>query len=205
MALNINGIYTGEIHPTVSVAGCINIYENVFPNPKQVISLVENEVDSKEIYWERASTIGAGVRQDKRTNYMLGISHFSDIADNGVCQSIHNQFKLLIDAACIPYCRKYNIEENLTHEPYSMLKYSDGEEYIAHYDGNVKSGRTISTIAYLNDDYEGGELEFPYHGVKIKPQAGMLIVFPSNFAYSHIAHPVTSGTKYAIVTWLREV
>jgi predicted 2-oxoglutarate/Fe(II)-dependent dioxygenase YbiX len=32
----------------------------------------------------------------------------------------------------------------------------------------------------------------------------MLILFPSNYAYSHIAHPVTSGTKYAMVTWIRD-
>jgi predicted 2-oxoglutarate/Fe(II)-dependent dioxygenase YbiX len=167
--------------------------------------MIEREVSNQEIYWERAATIGAGVHQNNRTNYMLGVSHFSNVANNGICQSLHNQFKFLIDAACIPYCREFGIEESLAHEPYTMLKYSQGEEYTAHYDGNVKSGRTISTIAYLNDNYEGGELEFPYHGIKIKPQAGMLIVFPSNFSYAHIAHPVTSGTKYALVTWLREV
>lgn len=205
MAININGIYTGSLQPTVCVAGCINIYENAYPNPDAAISLIEKESLNREIYWERATTTGSGVRQNLRTNYMLGISYFSEIADNAACQSIHNQFKLLIDAACVPYCNKYRIEENLVHEPYSMLKYSNGEEYVAHYDGNVKSGRTLSVLAYLNDDYEGGELEFPNHGVKIKPQKGMLIVFPSNFSYAHIAHPVTLGTKYALVTWLREV
>jgi|TARA_R110002153_G_scaffold146590_2_gene297907 Rps23 Pro-64 3,4-dihydroxylase Tpa1-like proline 4-hydroxylase len=205
MAININGIYTGELHPTAIIAGCINVYENAFPNPVGAISLIEKEVQKQDIYWERASTVGAGVHQNKRTNYMLGISYFSDIADNAACQSVHNQFKLLIDAACISYCKKYGIEENLAHESYSMLKYSHGESYNAHYDGNVKSGRTISTITYLNDDYEGGELEFPYHNIKIKPQAGMLIVFPSNFSYAHVAHPVTQGTKYALVTWLDEI
>ena len=205
MAVNINGIYVGELEPTVSIAGCINIYEKAFPNPLQAIAMIENEVENRNIYWERATTIGSGVNQNQRTNYMLGLSYFSDVANNSICQNLHNQFKLLIDAACIPYCRQYGLHESLAHESYSMLKYSDGEEYVAHYDGNVKSGRTISTITYLNDDYEGGELEFPHHGVKIKPQAGMLVVFPSNFAYSHIAHPVTSGTKYAIVTWLNEV
>ena len=40
--------------------------------------------------------------------------------------------------------------------------------------------------------------------IKIKPQPGMLILFPSNFAYTHIAHPVTSGSKYALVTWIKD-
>jgi predicted 2-oxoglutarate/Fe(II)-dependent dioxygenase YbiX len=65
-------------------------------------------------------------------------------------------------------------------------------------------GRVVSAILYLNDDYEGGHLEFPNFGIKIKPQAGMLILFPSNYAYTHAAHPVTKGTKYALVTWIRD-
>ena len=40
--------------------------------------------------------------------------------------------------------------------------------------------------------------------IKIKPSPGMLAIFPANYAYSHIAHPVKTGTKYAIVTWLHD-
>jgi predicted 2-oxoglutarate/Fe(II)-dependent dioxygenase YbiX len=59
-------------------------------------------------------------------------------------------------------------------------------------------------LLYLNDDYSGGELEFRNFQLKISPKKGMLLLFPSNFAYAHIAHPVTSGTKYAFVTWLHD-
>jgi hypothetical protein len=38
--------------------------------------------------------------------------------------------------------------------------------------------------------------------IKIKPKAGDLFVFPSNFMYPHRAMPVNSGTKYSIVTML---
>ena len=85
-----------------------------------------------------------------------------------------------------------------------MLKYPISTEYKQHYDGSTSSGRSISAIVYLNDDYKGGEIEFPNFNVKIKPESGMLILFPSNYAYTHIAHPVTSGTKYAIVTWIHD-
>jgi predicted 2-oxoglutarate/Fe(II)-dependent dioxygenase YbiX len=59
-------------------------------------------------------------------------------------------------------------------------------------------------LIYLNDDYEGGEIEFVNFDIKIKPKAGTLIMFPSNYPYSHIAHPVISGTKYAVSTFLHE-
>ena len=87
---------------------------------------------------------------------------------------------------------------------YNILKYESGQEYKVHYDGATGQGRHISCILYLNESYEGGEIEFPAFGFKIKPQAGMLVMFPSNFAYRHIAHPVLSGTKYAMVTWLHD-
>jgi predicted 2-oxoglutarate/Fe(II)-dependent dioxygenase YbiX len=59
-------------------------------------------------------------------------------------------------------------------------------------------------VLYLNDDYLGGEIEFPHYDVKIKPEAGTLVLFPSNYAYRHIAHEVTSGIKYALVTWIHD-
>jgi predicted 2-oxoglutarate/Fe(II)-dependent dioxygenase YbiX len=85
-----------------------------------------------------------------------------------------------------------------------MLRYRGGQEYKAHFDGTTGSGRSVSAIVYLNNDYEGGHVEFTNFGVKIKPEPGMLLLFPSNYAYTHIAHPVTDGTKYAIVTWLHD-
>jgi predicted 2-oxoglutarate/Fe(II)-dependent dioxygenase YbiX len=57
-------------------------------------------------------------------------------------------------------------------------------------------------VGYVNDDYEGGEIFFRIQGVKVKPKAGDLFIFPSNFMYPHQAMPVQSGTKYSIVTML---
>jgi predicted 2-oxoglutarate/Fe(II)-dependent dioxygenase YbiX len=85
-----------------------------------------------------------------------------------------------------------------------MLRYKGGQQYKAHADGTTADGRSVSAIVYLNNDYEGGEVEFVNFGVKIKPEPGMLLLFPSNYPYTHIAHPVISGTKYAIVTWMKD-
>ena len=61
----------------------------------------------------------------------------------------------------------------------------------------------LSLVMFLNDDYEGGELEFPYFDYKIVPQKGKVVLFPSSFAYSHIAHPVEEGTKYTAINWYK--
>jgi len=204
MAIEVNNFFPGQMSPTTTVGGCIDIFENAWPNPKETISMVENAVLSKEdpLMWTRATTIGQGVNQDKRTNYHLGLTS-SAKNDSVVAQNVHNQMYLLSLASSIPYAKKHNVEE-LFHEEYNMLKYSTGQEYKAHYDGTTAMGRSISAIVYLNDDYEGGEVEFVNFGIKIKPQPGMLLLFPSTYPYAHIAHPVTSGVKYAIVTWIHD-
>ena len=206
MAYNVNGFFPGELNSDATVGGCIEIYENVWPNPEKTISMVEeacNNYDSK-VYWQAAETIGDGAFQSARSNEMLGVTYFANLGNSPLMQNIHNQFNMLLLAASGTYVHKYNIHEQLWHEPYTMLKYSNGQSYTEHYDGGTDTGRCISCIAYLNDNYEGGEIEFPNFGVKIKPQSGMLIVFPSNLAYRHIAHPVTAGAKYNLVTWIRD-
>jgi len=95
-------------------------------------------------------------------------------------------------------------------EPAQLLQYKVGGKYDIHNDsedivnGQVKRicERDLTIIAYLNDNYAGGELEFPDWGVTFKPKAGDIIAFPSYIEYSHRVHPVTSGTRYCLVTWV---
>lgn len=206
MALKINGLFPGELAPDTTIAGCIDIFENVWPCPKQTIDQVEAECakPNSGAYWTRAETVGNGPYQEARTNALLPVSSLADVSNNPLLQNIHNQFYTMLLAATNPYAKKYGIEEYFYHEGYNLLKYNAGQEYKKHYDGGTKIGRAVSAIVYLNDNFNGGEIEFPNFSVKIKPQAGMLILFPSNYAYAHIAHPVTAGTKYALVTWIRD-
>lgn len=207
MAKNINGFFPGELAPTTTIAGCISIYERAWPNNQQTIQRVETECESATsgIRWERAPTIGDGVHQNMRTNRMLPVSYLADVENNALMQNIHNQFNMLLLAASTGYSERFGVEDGqrLVQEDYSLLRYSGGQQYHAHHDGVPSNARVISAICYLNDDYEGGELEFTNFDIKIKPQAGMLILFPSNYAYQHIAHPVTDGSKYALVTWIK--
>jgi hypothetical protein len=206
MTVMINGIFPGKLASDASIAGCIEIYENAWPSPAETIVRIENECTKhdSDIHWQRAETTGDGVYQHTRTNKHMSISQFAKIYDNGLMQNIHNQFNLLLHATTIPYMEKFGIQESIWHEDYCALKYSAGTEYKSHYDSGTAMGRIISSIVYLNNDYEGGELEFPNFGIKIKPKAGMMILFPSNFSYRHVAHPVTTGIKYALVTWIKD-
>lgn len=202
----INGLFPGELSPSNTIGGCIDIFEKVWPNPADTIEILEETCRNPDsgAYWQRAPTIGQAEFQNARTNKMLAVTHLAGVSNNPILQNIHNQFNILLLAASVAYAKRYSIERELWHEEYSVLKYSNGEEYIAHYDGSTDTGRAISALVYLNSDFEGGETEFVHFGIKIKPQPGMLVLFPSNFAYRHVAHPVTAGIKYGLVTWIRD-
>jgi predicted 2-oxoglutarate/Fe(II)-dependent dioxygenase YbiX len=202
-----NGFFPGDLKPDETVAGCIDIFENVWPSPGDTIKLAEQQCADPDsgAAWIKAATFHGGQYQDYRTNKSLLVSELAMLYNNPVLQNIHNQFYMILLAAIDLYNKKHNIANTLYHEAYSLLKYSGGEEYKSHFDTSGVMGRAVSAICYLNNDYEGGELEFPNFNIKIKPEPGMLILFPSSYPYTHIAHPVTSGTKYALVTWLRDV
>lgn len=96
-------------------------------------------------------------------------------------------------------------------EPTQFLKYGVGGRYDDHndsedWDSNNQLkrviNRDITVLFYLNDDYEGGELEFTRLGLTIKPKRGMMVAFPSYIEFSHRVHPITSGTRYNLVTWI---
>jgi predicted 2-oxoglutarate/Fe(II)-dependent dioxygenase YbiX len=205
MADLVNGFFPGELLPTNTVAGCIDIFENAWSNPEETIAAVEKEVSDIEsgVHWSRATTIGRGAFQNARTNSDLNITFLAKTTNSPVLQNLHTQLHILLLASTIPYARKHDLD-TLYHEDYSMLKYKGGQGYVAHSDGTTATGRAISAIVYLNNEFEGGEVEFVNFGVKIKPQPGMLLLFPSTYPYTHIAHPVTSGVKYALVTWIRD-
>ena len=199
-----------SIKPTEIVAGSIAIYENIWKDTDKIIESIESSVmnPDSEVHFERAQTFGDQktgdpLVQTKRTNLILSLFKNGHIDEK--IREINNNFHESLSSAVTGYIDIFGIDDSIfTSEEYSLLKYSGGQHYDAHYDGGTSSKRSISAILYINSDYEGGEVEFVNFGLKLKPGPGMLLLFPSNYAYRHIAHPVTSGMKYAIVTFLHD-
>lgn len=54
----------------------------------------------------------------------------------------------------------------------------------------------LSGLFYLNDDYEGGELYFPQHGIQFKPKKGAAYFFPGDMNYIHGVTEITFGIRY---------
>ena len=64
-------------------------------------------------------------------------------------------------------------------------------------DGSAHSTpwRDFSSIVYLNDDYEGGELYFTAQDRVLKPQRGMLVAFSAGYHHEHGVLKVTQGRR----------
>ncbi len=95
-------------------------------------------------------------------------------------------------------------------ETVQYLGYPVGGHYIKHNDSETlcngkwtkMANRDISLLFYLNEEFGGGELEFPDLGLTIKPKKGMMIAFPSYKEFYHKVHPVTWGHRYTLVSWV---
>ena len=115
-----------------------------------------------------------------------------------IWQDCYDPQKLAVD----DYCKRYNIMELRYWEAFNFIRYRPGQHFMEHHDHGFSYNCTVSIVTYLNSDYEGGELFFRLQGITYKPQEGDTVIFPSNFMYPHQALPVTSGTKYSLVTML---
>ena len=72
---------------------------------------------------------------------------------------------------------------------------------IHHSHGQKQGYPHLTSLIFLNDDYEGGE--FVLCGNKyIEKIQGSAVVFPSNFMFPHEVKKVISGNRYSVMTWV---
>lgn len=105
-----------------------------------------------------------------------------------------------LDAIIEDFRGRYSIVPLVSHHTV-LLRYEEGNKFHNHIDDHPKFPRVVSLSLFLNDDFEGGELEFKEFNLKIKPEAGEIVVFSSGFPYMHQVHPITKGIRYAVVKW----
>jgi hypothetical protein len=80
-----------------------------------------------------------------------------------------------------------------------------GTELKVHHDQGYDMTLLRAVIIYLNDDYEGGELYFTQHDLRVKPKAGTLVTFPGTDKYLHgVANVLPGKTRYVISTFAFE-
>jgi predicted 2-oxoglutarate/Fe(II)-dependent dioxygenase YbiX len=125
-----------------------------------------------------------------------------------IIELMHNVVKEVVN----PF---YEVEISESEVP-QILSYGIGGHYCPHIDGESlwqtpdgeliwkkSTERDISMVFYLNDEFEGGDFIFPDLKIRVRPEPGMLVCFPSNHHYKHGVEPVTKGERYSIVCWAK--
>jgi prolyl 4-hydroxylase len=107
-------------------------------------------------------------------------------------------------------------------ESVHVLRYAVGEEFRPHLDATLDSSapdyavryaagqqRALTFLLALNDDFDGGETEFPVIGLRWKPRRGRALFFwnvDSGGAVDrrtlHAGRPVTRGEKWTLSQWI---
>jgi Rps23 Pro-64 3,4-dihydroxylase Tpa1-like proline 4-hydroxylase len=88
---------------------------------------------------------------------------------------------------------------------YGIQRYNPGEHYHWHIDGGSHdfSQRQLVALWYLNDvPGPGGETEFLFQDIRIKPEQGKLVLFPPFWTHEHRAVTLQKGVKYIATTWV---
>ena len=181
----------------------IHYYKNVIKDPQSFIKSLEDMDEfqstvSQISKWEKwtASNHDVVYGLVKRCFFNLFQNMTdADRANSKLCSIVaHN---------VISIGEQYSLDSgiDLGYLPvyFGINKYNVGVHMGAHvdaYDG-AQDESTVSMVMYLNDDYEGGEIEFPDHGISLKPEAGSVVVFASK-GVLHDPKPTISGTKYMI-------
>lgn len=182
------------------------VYRDVLKKELDLINRLENTLSDSN---------GAYEWQEARVGYMERIPEYRDCVDFKIKKTDYpnkDKHQILLDEiwqdtydAQLPavqdYCRMYNIDMQYW-EAMNFIRYNDGQHFQEHADHGWSYICTVSSVGYINDDYEEGGLDFGKLGLSIKPKAGDLYLFPSTYLFSHRAMPVKSGTKYSVVTML---
>jgi hypothetical protein len=193
-----NGVTTSRKHNqfkfTSPIPG-VHIYDNVWPDCQNFLDKLETdefwekEVGREDVRWIREDYLDDEVGKKSTTCWIH--QH----------PEISNALEEVVDS----YLWHWNLDPK-SRESFRITKFSGNKEFFgSHYDDSFATPRTASMVYYPTDDYEGGELEFIHFGVKIKPKAGQLFLFPAAYNLEHRVHPVTSGTRITFVSFFNQI
>ncbi len=197
------------------IAPGIVVYSNVIPDSENLYKDIEEGMISANIQWQGArvkegNDEGDTLNTTTRDTQTIGVAYqgkvntvlLSQDPQSVFYDNLNNLFFEHFDPIERDYTASYNIYTPW-HDQWGILKYGAGQKFVNHIDDHQDYHRRVSTVYYLNENYTGGEINFPRFNITFKPKANQMIVFPSTYVYNHSVSPVIEGERYAVVSWMR--
>jgi hypothetical protein len=107
-----------------------------------------------------------------------------------------------------PYCNKGCPWKLL--QAINIQKYDPGWAYFGWHtertgDKYPSCNRHLVFMTYLNDVTDAGETEFLHQKLKIKPEKGLTLIWPTDWTFTHRGVPSMSQEKYITTGWFNYV
>ena len=139
-------------------------------------------------------------REDHKT---VNISHdYNFSASSRIAEEIFPKIKPCVDE----YLQAFNVlgmRKFLLHDLKLKEIPAGGGFHAWHYENGALdvAARQFVVQIYLNDDFDGGETEFLYQGVREKASTGDVLIFPCQYTHAHRGNPPLGAVKYLVTTW----
>jgi hypothetical protein len=107
------------------------------------------------------------------------------------------------------YKKKYKYADN-PHDNWGITEYFNIQRYLPNQGyhsyhteraGIAGSLRHLTFMTYLNDVKDSGETEWFYQNLKVKPEAGLTVIWGTDWTFTHRGIPSKTETKYIITGW----
>lgn len=171
----------------------IKIIDGLLDNCNEIVKYLENRPE-----WTRSKVLDINNVSEKRTSeslFLPMLSWSNNDLIHEMNKSVWNEFDL--------YAKEYDFGFSLV-EDVSIQRYQVGDYYASHVDSDINAPRIVSAVLYLNTVDLGGETKFTFFNYSVKPVAGRIVIFPSNYVYRHEALPPKKGIKIAAAYWARQ-
>jgi len=184
----------------------VYIYKNTLSREMNLVNRLEKVIEENKDEWFKWSEAQVGDFQTMK-DYRDCVDFKVRKKDleinpkifNSDLKNIYNEIDERLQKCLKDYCSKFNIAMEY-QEAVNFVRYGKDQHFAAHADHGFSYVCTVSSVMYLNDNYIGGELHFPFLNYTYIPQEGDIVFFPSTYLFMHAALPITAGTKYAAVT-----
>jgi predicted 2-oxoglutarate/Fe(II)-dependent dioxygenase YbiX len=182
----------------ISKEGVAFIIEHAKRQQKEDLSVFDPEQSNKS--GNTKFSVDKKVRDTQMIDLEDIASEIIDLYRNVVTNVINPFYEFEVKDSELPQLLHYGIDGHyMPHCDGESLWKPPGNEPLIW---RKSTDRDLSTVLFLNDEFEGGDFVFPELKVRVRPEPGMLVCFPSTHEYLHGVEPVTKGTRYSIVNWM---
>ena len=190
----------------------IFIYEDFYPQASDLLAVVKEIAgwEYSAVPWMN-STHGDGTRGGPKPaadgyrncveSTVFNVFQFAD-EDHAPLREELKEYQMALNSVTSEINTSYGVGFK-GDEGLKVLRYDKDIEYEVRVDPHLHNARLLTAHMFLNDDFTGGQIEFPYHDITVQPKTGTLVIFPPTWSYFLTVHPVGDGEKHVLSTWYR--